>query len=97
MEQCVEGILRPAGAEYQCRNWRGMGDPWVRPVLGHLAEKIMGWENAAYNGSRLYGLVLERAVPFPKPATKYNVCCYSESGIPDPHLFCQQITFERGL
>ena len=74
-----------------------MGGNRLHPLLEYLAEKSMGWENAPRGGNQLHGLVLERAALFPKSATKYNLCCYSKSGINYHHLFCVQINFERGL
>lgn len=73
-----------------------MGYSWMLPVLGHLAGKSMGWEDAAWGRGRLHGLVLERAAHLAKSASKLAIHCYSKPGINHLHPVHYKIIDERG-
>ncbi len=89
LEECIDRILRQHSAHNQRNSWRYMGCNWMFSVLGHLAGKSMGWENAPWNRGRLHDLVLERTAFFSQSPTQCDICCYSKFGIIDPGLVCQ--------
>ena len=73
-----------------------MDGDWNASCVGHLAEKSVGGETAAWGISRLQRLVLERAAHLAVSASKLVVYCYSKSGFTCIHPIYNKTTDERG-
>lgn len=70
---------------------------WNKHTDRHLAEKSLEQESVPWRSSRIYPLVLERAVDLAKSAPEYSVRCHRKYCMFDRYLFWIEIFVERGI